>query len=159
MLIGIIADTHDNLMYTKKAIELFNNRKVEHVIHAGDYTSPFTLKVFKQLNCKYVGVFGNNDGDKLLLLQRSEGNIHNQPYICTFTGKKIIIMHEHHIVDALADSGHFDLVIYGHTHKPDIRKVNNTLIVNPGEAGTWLYGTSTVALTDLNKMEAEIIEL
>ena len=159
MLIGIIADTHDNLMYTKKAIELFNNRKVEHVIHAGDYTSPFTLKVFKELSCKYVGVFGNNDGDKLLLLQRSEGNIHNQPYICTFNGKKIIVMHEHHIVDALADSGHFDLVIYGHTHKPDIRKVNNTLIVNPGEAGTWLYGTSTVALTDLNKMEAEIIEL
>jgi putative phosphoesterase len=159
MLIGIIADTHDNLMYTKKAIELFNNRKVEHVIHAGDYTSPFTLKVFKELSCKYAGVFGNNDGDKLLLLQRSEGNIHNQPYICTLNGKKIIVMHEHHIVDALADSGHFDLVIYGHTHKPDIRKVNNTLILNPGEAGTWLYGTSTVALTDLNKMEAEIIEL
>ena len=68
-------------------------------------------------------------------------------------------MHEHHIIDALADSGHFDLVIYGHTHKPDIRKVRNTLIVNPGEVGTWLYGKSTAALVDLNKMEAEIIEL
>jgi hypothetical protein len=159
MLIGIIADTHDNLIYTRKAIELFNKRKVEHVIHAGDYTSPFTLKLFKELNCKYDGVFGNNDGDKLLLLERSEGNIHNQPYIFTLNNKKIIVMHEHHVIDALADSGHFDLVIYGHTHKPDVRKVKYTLIVNPGEAGTWLYGTSTVALADLNKMEAEIIEL
>jgi len=159
MLIGIIADTHDNLIYTRKAIELFNKRKVEHVIHAGDYTSPFTLKLFKELNCKYDGVFGNNDGDKLLLLEKSEGNIHNQPYIFTLNNKKIIVMHEHHVIDALADSGHFDLVIYGHTHKPDVRKVKYTLIVNPGEAGTWLYGTSTVALTDLNKMEAEIIEL
>ena len=159
MLIGIIADTHDNLIYTRKAIELFNKRKVEHVIHAGDYTSPFTLKLFKELNCKYDGVFGNNDGDKLLLLEKSEGNIHNQPYIFTLNNKKIIVMHEHHVIDALADSGHFDLVIYGHTHKPDVRKVKHTLIVNPGEAGTWLYGTSTVALTDLNKMEAEIIEL
>ncbi len=159
MLIGIIADTHDNLIYTRKAIELFNKRKVEHVIHAGDYTSPFTLKLFKELNCKYDGVFGNNDGDKLLLLERSEGNIHNQPYIFTLNNKKIIVMHEHHVIDALADSGHFDLVIYGHTHEPDVRKVKYTLIVNPGEAGTWLYGTSTVALTDLNKMEAEIIEL
>jgi len=159
MLIGIIADTHDNLIYTRKAIELFNKRKVEHVIHAGDYTSPFTLKLFKELNCKYDGVFGNNDGDKLLLLERSEGNIHNQPYIFTLTNKKIIVMHEHHVIDALADSGHFDLVIYGHTHEPDVRKVKHTLIVNPGEAGTWLYGTSTVALTDLNKMEVEIIEL
>ncbi|OHE60794.1 MAG: hypothetical protein A2Z47_08110 [Thermodesulfovibrio sp. RBG_19FT_COMBO_42_12] len=159
MLIGIIADTHDNLIPTGKAIELFNSRKVEYVIHAGDYTSPFTLKLFKELNCKYAGIFGNNDGDKLLLLERSEGNIHNQPYIFTLNNKKIIVMHEHHIIDALADSGHFDLVIYGHTHKPDIRKVRNTLIVNPGEVGTWLYGKSTAALVDLNKMEAEIIEL
>lgn len=159
MLIGIISDTHDNLIFTKKAIELFNNRGVEYVIHAGDYTSPFTLKLFKELNCKYVGIFGNNDGDKLLLLEKSEDNIYNQPYIFTLHNKNIIVLHEHHIVDALADSGHFDLLIYGHTHEPIIRKVKNTLVINPGEAGSWLYGKSTVALADLDKMEAEIIEL
>ncbi len=159
MLIGIMSDTHDNLVPTRKAIELFNNRGVEHVIHAGDYTSPFTLKLFKELKCKYTGIFGNNDGDKLLLLERAEGNIHNQPYIFTLNTKKIVVMHEHHVVDALADSGHFDLVVYGHTHKADVRKVKNTLVVNPGEVGTWLYGKSTVAIVDLNTMEAEIIEL
>jgi hypothetical protein len=68
-------------------------------------------------------------------------------------------MHEHHVVDALADSGHFDLVIYGHTHKADVRKVKNTLVVNPGEVSTYLYGKSTVALVDLEKLEAEIVEL
>lgn len=70
MLIGIMSDTHDNLIFTKKAIKLFNSRKVEHVIHAGDYTSPFTLKLFRELKCKYTGIFGNNDGDKLLLQDR-----------------------------------------------------------------------------------------
>jgi putative phosphoesterase len=159
MLIGIMSDTHDNLAMVKKAIDVFNEKKVECVIHAGDYTSPFTLKLFKDLNCKYVGIFGNNDGDKLLLLERSEGNIHNQPYIFTLRNKKIVVIHEHHVADALADSGHFDLVIYGHTHKADIRKVKNTLVVNPGEVGTWLYGNSTVALVDLNTMEGQIIEL
>lgn len=159
MLIGIMADTHDNLVPTRKAIEQFNNRDVQHVIHAGDYTSPFTLKLFYELRCKYTGVFGNNDGDKLLLLDRSDGNIHNQPYIFSLHKRKIIVMHEHYVVDALADSGHFDLVVYGHTHKPDIRKFNNTLVVNPGEVGTWLYDTSTIALADLERMEAEIIKL
>ncbi len=154
-----MSDTHDNLALVKKAIDVFNEKKVEYVIHAGDYTSPFTLKLFKDLNCKYVGIFGNNDGDKLLLLERSEGNIHNQPYIFTLQNKKIVVMHEHHVADALADSGHFDLVIYGHTHKADIRKVKNTLVVNPGEVGTWLYGKSTVAIVDLNTMESQIIEL
>jgi putative phosphoesterase len=159
MLIGVISDTHDNVFATKKAIDLFNEKGVGFVIHAGDFTSPFTLKVFKELNCNYVGIFGNNDGDKLLLFERSEGTIHNQPYIVTLNGKKIIVLHEHHIVDALADSGHFDLLIYGHTHMPDIRKVGKTLVINPGEAGSWLYGKSTVALVDLDTMEAEIIEL
>jgi putative phosphoesterase len=159
MLIGIMSDTHDNLILVKKAIELFNSRKVGYVIHAGDYTSPFTLKLFKELKCKYVGIFGNNDGDKLLLLERAEGNIRNQPYIFTLNDRKIVVMHEHNVADALADSGHFDLVVYGHTHKPDVRKVKNTLVVNPGEVSSWLYGKSTVALADLNKMEAEIVEL
>jgi putative phosphoesterase len=159
MLIGIISDTHDNQDKTRKAIELFNSKGVKYVIHAGDYTSPFTLKLFKELNCRYVGIFGNNDGDKLLLLERSEGNIYNQPYIFTLHNKKIIVIHEHHLVDALADSGHFDLIVYGHTHEPVVRKVKNTLVVNPGEAGKWLYGKSTVAIADLEKMKAEIIEL
>jgi uncharacterized protein len=159
MLIGIMSDTHDNLIFVRKAIELFNNKKVEHVIHAGDYTSPFTLKLFKELKCKYTGIFGNNDGDKLLLQERAEGNIHNQPHIFKLHNRKIVVMHEHHVADALADSGHYDLVIYGHTHKADIRKVKNTLVVNPGEVGTWLYGKSTVALVDLEKMEGEIVEL
>lgn len=157
-MIGIMSDTHDNLAPTQKAIELFNSRKIEFVIHAGDYTSPFTLKLFNGLRCKYAGVFGNNDGDKLLLQERAGGNIHNQPYIFELSAKKIVVMHEHHLADALADSGHFDLVVYGHTHKADVRRVRNTLVVNPGEVGAWLYGKSTVALVDLDRMEAEILE-
>jgi uncharacterized protein len=159
MLIGIMSDTHDNVTFTKKAVDLFNSRKVEFVIHAGDYTSPFTLKLFKELSCRYAGIFGNNDGDKLLLQERAGGNIHNQPYIFILHERKIVVMHEHHVVEALADSGHFDLVIYGHTHTADIRKIKNTLVINPGEVSTWLYGKSTVAIADLAKMEAQIIEL
>ncbi len=159
MLIGIMSDTHDNLPLVRKAIEVFNEKKAGYVIHAGDYTSPFTLKLFQQLECEYVGIFGNNDGDKLLLQERAGGKIRNQPYIFTLADKKIVVMHEHHVADALADSGHFDLVIYGHTHKADVRKVKNTLVVNPGEVSTYLYGKSTIVLVDLKTLEAEIVEL
>ena len=88
MLLGIIADTHDNLPMTKKAVELFKDRKVDYMIHAGDFTSPFTLKLFSELKCRYAGVFGNNDGDKLLLQERSEGSIKNQPLMLTLDDKK-----------------------------------------------------------------------
>lgn len=159
MLLGIIADTHDNLTMTKKAVELFNDRKVDYMLHAGDFTSPFTLKLFSELKCRYAAVFGNNDGDKLLLQERSGGSIKNQPLMLTLDNKKIVVVHEHHTVDALADSGHFDVVIYGHTHEPLVKRVNTSLLINPGEVCGWLYGKPTAALLDLNKMEAEIIEL
>jgi putative phosphoesterase len=159
MLIGIISDTHDNMPQIKKAVDLFNERKVGHVVHAGDFTSPFTFRILKDLTCGFTGVFGNNDGDKLLLQKMSEGRVFNQPHIFELGGRKIAVIHEHHIAAALADSGHYDVIIYGHTHKADVRKVKSTLVINPGEAGSWLYGKSTVAIVDLTLMTAEIINL
>lgn len=159
MLLGIVSDTHDNMDKIRKAVELFNGRKVGHVIHAGDYTSPFTFRVLKELTCSFTGIFGNNDGDKLLLQKMSEGRIFTQPHVIEIDNKKIVVMHEHFIIDALADSGHYDLVLYGHTHKPDNRKVHSALVINPGETGSWLYGKSTVAIADLSRMTAEIINL
>jgi len=159
MLIGIIADTHDNLPVIRKAVEMFNERKVGHVIHAGDFTSPFTFRALKHLACDFTGIYGNNDGERVLLQKLSHARIFTQPYILELAGRKIVIMHEHQVVDALADSGHFDLVIYGHTHEPDIRTRGNTLIVNPGELSGWLYGKSTIAVADLATLAAELIEL
>ena len=159
MITGIIADTHDNMKTLKKAVDYFNDRNVMHVIHAGDFTSPFTFRVLKDLRSEFTGIFGNNDGDRLLLQKHSYGKVYNQPHLLELDKRKIIVMHEHHIIDALAQSGCYDLVIYGHTHTPDIRTVNNTLIINPGEASGWLYGKPTVAVADLSAMTAEIIEL
>jgi len=159
MLIGIIADKHDNLPVIRKAVEMFNERKVGHVIHAGDFTSPFTFRALKHLACDFTGIYGNNDGERVLLQKLSHARIFTQPYILELANRKIVIMHEHQVVDALADSGHFDLVIYGHTHEPDIRKRGNTLIVNPGELSGWLHGTSTIAVADLATLSAELINL
>lgn len=159
MLVGLISDTHDDMAAIKKAVEVFNEKKVSHVLHAGDVTSPFTFEVFKDLNCRFTGIFGNNDGDKLLLKQKSKDNIYNQPHLMTLHKKTIVIVHEPDLVDSLADSGHYDLIVYGHTHRHDIRWRKNTLIVNPGRVARLHKGHPTLALLDLEKMEAEIINL
>ena len=159
MIIGIISDTHDHMPVIRKAVDLCNARQVGHVIHAGDFTSPFTFRALKHLTCEFIGIYGNNDGERVLLQKLSKQRIFTQPYILDLAGRKIVIMHEHQVVDALADSGHYDLVIYGHTHEPDIRKRGNTLIVNPGELSGWLYGKCTMAIADLSTLSAELIEL
>ncbi|MBI5633587.1 MAG: metallophosphoesterase [Nitrospirae bacterium] len=159
MFIGIISDTHDNLPAIHKAVAILNERKVEHVIHAGDFCSPFTFRALKHLQCDFTGIYGNNDGERVLLQKLSQGRIFTQPYVLELAEKKIVIMHEQHVVEALAESNHFDLIVYGHTHTPDIRKQGNTLIVNPGELSGWLYGKSTMAIADLSSLSAELLEL
>ena len=159
MLIGILSDTHDDMSSIRRAVDTFNSRGVSHVIHAGDLVSPFTFELFSTLQCNMTAIFGNNDGDKVLLQQKSKGNIYPQPFLMTFNEKRIVVVHEPDLVGALADSGHFDLIIYGHTHTPDIRKLNATLILNPGKTALLDKGKPTIALLESETMEAEIISL
>ena len=161
MKIGIIADTHDNLPQIKKAVEIFNQEKVELVLHAGDFVSPFTCLEFKNLNCPLKGVFGNNDGDKIYLQEKFKGigELFPEPYKTNINHKNIIMLHLEKLIDDLAESQKYEVIIYGHTHRTDLRKIGKTFIVNPGECGGWLSGKSTIALLDLEKLEAKIINL
>lgn len=159
MLIGIISDTHDDMAAIKAAVEVFNNSGVRHVLHAGDLVSPFTFEVLSGLDADFTGIFGNNDGDRILLTAKSGGRIFGQPHAAELGGKKIVIIHEPDIAVALASSGQFDIVIYGHTHLPDIRTVGKTLVINPGKAARLHKGKSTAAILDTDKMEAKIIDL
>ena len=47
----------------EKALERLNAENVALVLHAGDYIFPFVFPMFRALEAKLVGVFGNNDGD------------------------------------------------------------------------------------------------
>jgi hypothetical protein len=159
MIIGIIADSHDHLDNLRKVVDIFHVRNVEHIIHAGDFTSPFTRRVLKHFKGEFTGIFGNNDGERVLIKKLYQERVFTQPYLFSLHNRRIVVMHEPDVVDALADSGHFDLVVYGHTHEPVIKKVKDTLVVNPGEVCGWLYGKPSAAIVDLGTMEAEIVPL
>ena len=60
---------------------------------------------------------------------------------------------------ALVESKRYDIVVRGHTHKPEIKKVGKTLVINPGEACGYLSGKRTIALLDLEKSKGEIFEI
>jgi putative phosphoesterase len=160
MKIGVISDTHDNLPQIAKAVKLFNKEKVELVLHAGDFIAPFTSREFKELDSRLIGVFGNMDAEKTNLAEKFSkiGKIYESPYKLEVGGRRIILMHKETLVDSLSKSGDYEVVIYGHTHQVDLRK-EKALILNPGECGGWLKGKPTVALLDLEKLEAEVIDL
>lgn len=157
--VGILSDSHDDLDVLAKAIELFNAEGVVQVLHAGDIISPFTFDLFRGLRAPLGGVYGNNDGDRLLLRERSKGALHVQPHFVTLGGARGVIVHEPPLVGALARSGDFDLVVYGHTHEPELRLEGSCLVLNPGKAARLNKGRATVALYETETREARIVEL
>lgn len=159
MKIGILSDSHDDMATLAKAVALFNAEGAVQVLHAGDIVSPFTFEVFRELRAPLGGVYGNNDGDRLLLRERSQGALHVQPHFVTLAGLRGVIVHEPPLVGALARSGDFDLVVYGHTHVPDVRVEGGCLVVNPGKAARLHQGRATVALLETETREARIVEL
>lgn len=160
MQIGIIADTHDHHRNVLRAVEIFNKRGVKYVLHAGDIVSPFAAKAFAGLkDAKFIAVFGNNEGEKLFLKSTVEGfggEIHEYCYKGEIGGRKIYMTHTHHNVEEIANSQMYDLVIYGHTHKQDIRQVERTLIINPGESTDWITGGAHLVVLDLDDMSCSI---
>ncbi|MBW1972906.1 MAG: YfcE family phosphodiesterase [Deltaproteobacteria bacterium] len=158
MKVGVISDTHDNVPNIKRAVEIFKKEKVDMVIHAGDFVAPFSVNPLNEMGIDYLGVFGNNDGEKVGLTNTSKGRIVDPPHIIKVAGKKILITHKLSTPELFAGA-EIDLIIYGHNHKKEIKKVGSTLIVNPGECGGWLTGKSTIAIVDLIELSAKIIEI
>jgi putative phosphoesterase len=165
MLIGVMSDTHDDIIKTKKAVSRFNHEGVELVLHAGDVISPFMIDTLKELAAPLTGVFGNNDGDRLLL-ERKSAALPHMKIAGTFAridagGMRIALLHgnDRELMETLAGCGSLDLLVYGHTHRPEVRRDGSLLIVNPGEVYGHLTGKSTVALVDTVKRSAEIVEI
>jgi putative phosphoesterase len=165
MLIGAISDTHDNLAQIEKAVESLNNAKVNLVLHAGDYCSPFTLAKFKALNCKLIGVFGNNDGDhellKLRFSETSNCSIHDRFALVEIGGYKIALLHgdQNELLNALINSQYFNAIVHGHSHLNGIERKDKTLLINPGEVCGYLTSKATIAILDTAQNEARIVEL
>lgn len=160
-MIGVMSDSHDNVTMVRRAVSLLKDAGCELVIHAGDFVAPFAANELAALDCPVKAVFGNCDGEKLGLEKTFEafGEIKEAPFVFPHAGKQILICHYHVSVKSYLQAAKYDVIIFGHTHKPEVRKEGRTLLLNPGEAGGWLSGKCTVALMDPEKLEAEIVSL
>lgn len=164
MLIGVISDTHDDYQALYAAGRLFRERGVSVVVHAGDWSSPFSmLKLRRALgpDPRIVTVFGNNDGDRYMAAKRAADarvEILGEAASLELAGRKIGVYHgtAEVLVEAMARSRMFHLVIYGHTHRREIRQVDGSLVLNPGEACGCATGEKTAAVVDLADMRVEI---
>jgi putative phosphoesterase len=163
MNLGVMSDSHDHLGNIGKAVAAFTERRIGALIHGGDLCSPFVFRQLEQLRelCPQMyAVFGNNDGDRVLLTEKGRG-------FCTFRdgaltlelgGRRIAVMHYPDVAESLHRSGDYDLVIYGHTHQVRVEAAERVLL-NPGSCAGYLAERATIAVVDLANLKVELIEL
>ena len=164
MIIGIISDTHDRLPFIDRAIKKLNEEKAELVLHAGDYCAPFAAFRFKPLKARMIGVFGNNDAERDLLRRNFNElgvEIRGRFAEIDVDGLKIALLHgeETELLNSLLNIGAYDVVVYGHTHKSEIKRKNGVLAINPGEVCGYLSGRATIGLLDTSTMDVTITSI
>ena len=163
MKIGLISDTHDNFRNIESAVKMFTDKNISYVIHAGDITTPEAVEAFAGL--KLIGVLGNNDMDREGLSNAFEkigGQLRGEVAEIEEDNLLIAVYHgtDFKKREALIQSGKYDVVIYGHTHKIDNKAVGKTIIINPGTANGWFFGyKATAAIFDTVSKECDFVQL
>jgi putative phosphoesterase len=164
MKLAIISDTHDNVPNLEKALAWMKENNIEQIIHCGDLCAPSVLanvlvpNFFGQIHM----IFGNVEDRGLLpqVAAKFPQVIHydNRGEV-ELGAKKIAFVHFPEKGRELARSGRYDLVFYGHNHKPWEEKIGNTRLVNPGTlAGLFAKATFAVYNTENDQVELKILE-
>jgi hypothetical protein len=152
-VLGLIADTHG--LIRAGVHQALNG--VELILHAGDVGGPGILDELR-LIAPVKAVFGNTDAP-------DDPTLADQILI-DVDGLRVHVSHGHEVGSPtpakLAARYDADVVIYGHTHRQLITRLEGRLFVNPGSAGPKRFklSPSVGRLTIANgNAEVEIIDL
>ncbi len=154
MRLGLLSDSHDHRLRIRDAVAILNRAGVDAVFHAGDYCSPFAVRDLGALDAPLHGITGNNDGDVREIgraFAEIGARLESQWWETGFDGKRVLVMHEPRGVADVAAGGSYDLIVFGHTHERDERRIGNTLVVNPGEVCGWVGGIGSLAIYDADE--------
>ena len=100
-----------------------------------------------------VGFDGEREGLRRILPQIKDG-----PLKINMAGRRILV---HHFIDwrRSQDMDQADIIISGHTHEVVNERQNGSLFLNPGECCGWVNDRPTVAMLDLETLEAQIVDV
>ena len=143
-----MSDSHGDATATARAIQLLESRGAEKLIHCGDICSESVLDEFAGHDVTFV--WGNCDSPSRALRKYVSSLDLAWPEALVqidAAGKKIAVFHGHEPAFSPAiESGRFDYIFYGHTHKYADDMIEKTRVMNPG--ALYRAAVKTVALVD-----------
>lgn len=135
LTIGVISDTHIYAYGSREIhpaiLRLFRRAGVDLLVHLGDINTRHVLEELAEI-APVIAVVGNNDDEELQI---------TLPVTTRFTVGRysFAAVHGHGGRTARDEAirrwaGKVDVVLFGHSHKPLMEKVGETLLFNPGSA-------------------------
>ncbi len=165
MKIAIISDIHENFHNLILALRRAKQEQAEYIICLGDLMNTGIAKVMSIQDVPVYMIWGNNDGEKVEIMQtscREDSNLQVSINVYDFLeldGRKLFLSHYDDLAIPMAKSGLYDAVFYGHNHTAKKEMIGNTLVLNPGEVCAQKTGISNMAIYDTKNNEAEILKL
>ena len=159
MLIGIMSDSHGRTERGRQALAVLDAAAVEAVVHCGDIGGLDILEELAGRRCWFV--WGNTDypvPDWRAEVQALGLPWPDGPVEVELDGKRLAIYHGHEPGFRQAiQSGRFDYVLHGHTHRAADTRVGHTRVINPGA----LHRASvpTVAVLDTIADDVQFLSL
>ena len=150
MVVGVLSDTHGHL--SNQALKALSG--VDFILHAGDLD---TLDVQKRLTeiAPVFAVRGNMDfGPGLKELPLSQ--------VVDLGETSILMIHDLAKLELDPAAAGYQVVIYGHYHRPELTQRRGVIYLNPGSASFPRMGTrKSLALLNFRggKFKTEIMHL
>jgi putative phosphoesterase len=125
----VIGDTHGTDSHRLEGAVLDAVRAADRVVHTGDFTTETVLDAVRSETEQLLAVSGNND-DAAIRERLPETRTVDA------LGRRFVVTHGHRRDDTarslLARQEAADVLLVGHSHRPEIRTVGSTVEVNPG---------------------------
>ena len=128
-MLTVVSDTHgtDSHRLTGRTLEAV--RDADHVVHAGDFTTAAVYDAIAAEAAGLTAVTGNNERPALRERLPAEATVE-------WAGHRILVVHGHRHTDTalgmLARQEDADIVVVGHSHRPELGELDGRLLVNPG---------------------------
>ena len=151
MIIGVISDTHGLLR--PEVLPLLEGSN--HILHLGDVGDPEILGALAKI-APVTAVRGNVDTNgPCAQLPETE--------VVTLGGFDFYLLHDVNRLDLEPVTAGFAAVLYGHSHKPEIRRHKGVLYMNPGSCGPRRFQLpitcGRIVIDENGQLEAEIFPL
>ncbi len=161
MKLCIVSDSHDRADLLLRAVHTAMDEGARTVIHCGDIISADTLRGLRAAAVTVHAVHGNNAGNPadLIALANEPGSrirYYGEEAQLLLGDRRIFVTHYPDRAQSQAAAGGCDIVCCGHSHRAEIRTVDNpdggTLLINPGTVAG-IRAAPTFAVGELRTLE------